>query len=611
MDRATSTPFAVLVVFYLLSLVLDTPRASTVLLIFTLIWYLVVIAHMRSPFGAILHLVVGALGFSLVIQFGGEVLGEWVSSPRATGILLVSWLFVSMNRSKSNICNLRAASAKTIIISIPVLSVLFWLTNLSESNRVNILGYGYDNVGFVAQARMILAINGTGFLQNVSDIGPTYVLDAPQGSGALIATILKLVNNYSDSSSGLTVVLLVINCLLPVLVVACIWFGLSRTDGNGFLRVLLTLSFAVTILFSYFGRIWFSGYLSSNIATLLFLILGIHLSSGNQRSLVTTLVLVALIGHTYAPFAALALLISAPTLLVTLRRNLISQGSFTLEVTRIAAGTLAIFSTWLLPFTAIRRTFGAGQFLADGGIEPLPALQIGIVLVVLLLPVVALSARSAEKFELLNPIILALTICGLVSIYSINAKGYIAYYPTKTIITLCCFVIAFAAVPTYKLLSKHRFVAVTYTVFVSGILFHGIWDPQRIFITPYMGKLMSVVREFPDPSPMVVNGDHVVQWADWARTHRTPVLYVHSTYESELNTRWINVLAGTWTNESWNHWRTTRSLIEVEPSERIEQPEARSLVVVTDSEEVFLRATRLKIPICMITDNTDCRIRGN
>jgi hypothetical protein len=603
-------PITALCILYLVSLLANSPRVSTALLVLMVIWCTVTIADSRSSFFSILYFVGGAIAFSMTLQFGGEVVGSWVVSPLPSGLLLVSCLLMSLNTLETNLRPNGSVAIRTAAISTPILVLIRWVSGLKESELIDILGYGYDNVGFVAQARMILAANGTSILRQVPDIGPTYVLDAPQASGTLIATLVRLTSGSQEDSSTLTVALLTVNCLLPILSTAAVWCGISRFCKSRVVRISLVTSTAIIILASYFGRIWFSGYLSSNLATLLLILLGMHLTPESRPSLRGTIVLIVLIGHTYAPFMAIALVLSMPSIVAAVLKTPKQNFFLSWSLVKASLGVFGIASTLLLPFIAIRRTFGAGQFLADGGIEPLPSSQLVVLLAAILLPVFALGVRMSAKFEILSPIILALALSGLVATYSLGAKGYVAYYPTKTIIALYLFILAFSAPPSCAFLNRVRFSSAIQTIFVAGIVFVGFGDQEQVFTTPYMGKLTWVVREFSDPSPIVVNGSDVEQWSNWAKTHQTPVLYLVSTHESELNTRWINVLAGTWTDQSWSDWLTVRERLNQGPSELVGRATAASsLVVVSDSEEVMAEARQLGYHTCSVSESPRCPVQ--
>lgn len=603
-------PFTLLCILYLISLLASNPRVSTALLVLMVIWCMVTIADSRSSFFSILYFVGGAIGFSMTLQFGGEIVGSWVVSPLPSGLLLVSCLLTSLKTLETNLRPYGPVAIRTAAISAPILALIGWVSGLKESERINILGYGYDNVGFVAQARMILAANGTSILRQVPDIGPTYVLDAPQASGTLIATLVSLTSGSQEDSSTLTVALLTVNCLLPILSIAAVWCGVSRFGNSRIVRISLVALTAIVFLASYFGRIWFSGYLSSNLATLLLLLLGLYLTPEGRPSLRGTIVLIVLIGHTYAPFTAIALVLSLPSIVAAILKTPKQNFFMSWSLVKASFGVFVIASTLLLPFIAIRRTFGAGQFLADGGIEPLPGLQFGFLLVAVLFQVFAFGFRGSNKFELLSPIILALALSGLVATYSLVAKGYVAYYPTKTIIALFFFLLAFSGPPSRALLNRVRFSSVVQLICIAGIVFVGVGDQQHVFTTPYMGKLTWVVREFSDPSPIVVNGIDVEQWSNWAKTHQTPVLYLVSTHESELNTRWINVLAGTWTDQSWSDWLTVRERLNQGPSELVGRATAASsLVVVSDSEEVLAEARQLGYHTCSVSESPRCPVQ--
>lgn len=613
--------FALVAVWYLLALASGNSSLAVTAMIVLVSWGLVLFAQQHSAFESLLLLVFGTLIFAFLIQLAGEVLGSWVTSSLVSGLVLVLvlWAFVARPGGSERISSRSLVQLGLIVI--PALGLTYWATNMGSASRITILGYGYDNAAHLMQARSILASGGSLLLANDPSIGPTFLQDNSQLSGSVIAAFTRLAGIDETAVFGLTSVFFLVTLALPLLAVVGIWSATAGSKLSIVGRICLASGALVLVLGSYLSRIWFSGYFASNIATLCLLLLGLYVTQGKTARPFVIGVLIILTGHAYSLFLVLALLVGLPTLLVhgrSLLRNGIKRAP--LRSTFSYGILLGLAASLLLPYFATRRSYSSSQFLVDGGIEPFPKIALSVSLLVFLFPILLGSVRR-ESIPSLTSAGLLVSASLLVASYSINQKGYIAYYPAKMIIaSAVCIVAIFVAL--FRLsdessLVRHLPLGALVALLASG----GVRDNGRIFTSAYMGRLSSVWEEIADPNPLVVDGVQILRFmevgnelakplllmpsAEFAGVSSRPIHVVPSGLQSELSTRWVNTLTGQWTDSTWRSWMAVQGALW---NDSIIDQEIRAsgVTVITDSDDIVKYARELGLNGCLVDELERC-----
>lgn len=570
----------------------------------------VLVTKLTTGFDNLLQVVFGAVIFSLFLQFSGEIFGSWVTTRAIAAamflVLIWGWFLVSTKDVKRLDITAREMISKVLTFLIPVLGCIYWISMMSTERKVNILGYGYDNVGHLVQARMVLDSGGTALLTRVLDYGPTYVQDSHQAAASLLATLVILAGISEKSVSGLLSVQLFVTILIPILLLQ----GVLTVGFRGSYRTRMSLLSAVAVsavlLGTYTSRIWFSGWLSSNLAILCLALLAMQLATRQRTSSIFLIAAFVVIGQIYILFAVIAFLLVAP------RLTAVVGTEFSRRPLRWSSGKLVVVgvgvlltASLILPVMAVQRSFGAQQFLAAGGGESPPIREMFAMVILIFGPLIAFTPKSRIVERALT--VGALTTLAIALwVTSMEQHDYVSYYPMKFIVAIfviaLCYIVGSFCQATPRRSTKAVSVIVAF-VAVATMLFG---SKGTTFTTAYMGTVSSVARQISNPSPIVVNGGDVEHWSSWANKTDVPVLYLTSAYESELNTRWINTLAETWTDDSWSTWMLVRDLL-ASTSPPSTSTDLKNLVVVSDSQEILERAEELGIASCSIQNFDKCQ----
>lgn len=194
--------------------------------------------------------------------------------------------------------------------------------------------------------------------------------------------------------------------------------------------------------------------------------------------------------------------------------------------------------------------YGGGQFLAPGGIAPLP---VGTTLFIYGVSV-ALAIKSKQPYcedsviqtTTFGPTILA--IAGVsYSFLRTNEPGKFwaaSYYPTKLAISVLIVVTILLIVQIVQKIEagesrlQHSLNAVLVVAAISSLVFssYNSWP----FSGGFMGNTRGVVRSLNSGTSEVVDGESVLQGYESVKNSKMSVIYLSDNHESELNTRWIN-----------------------------------------------------------------------
>ena len=559
------------------------------------------LARRHSRFDSLLALLFGSLAFSFFIQLIGELIGPWATSGPATTLALIAVLWFGCERRSTMDETLTISLRRAALFALPVVALSFAVMSMSTANRVTVLGYGYDNAAHLEQGRIILHEGGSLLLSGGSQEAPSFVQDSAQVGGALIATVSRLTGLDAGSTSGLTAVLLVITILLPSILVLSA-FALARDGGaSGGISFVVVATVSVALFGTYLSRVWFSGYLASNLGTLGLALLVAYLARPVRRDPFIAMMLVIACGHTYTIFLFVATAIAIPVVFSDLwsligRPKQLRAKDLAFRFGLVSATGL----TLVLPYVATKRSYAPSQFLVDGGIEELPAFSIVVLVAVASVPFLA------QAYHALKPAFIVM--CGLivavaigVARYSLVEKGYISYYPTKVIIAMAVCLV-FASVALFAAAARRRhevpFALISLLAMVAVVIPQ---DAGSIFKTAYMGRMREVLPRLVDPVPLMVNGDIDVKLANLAEVSQTPVLLMSQKYRSELNSRWINVLAGTWNDKSWSGWMKLRTQLgEIASSQTSDF--GLPIIVAADSDAVIGAAKAAGFEVCDIIE---------
>ena len=313
------------------------------------------------------------------------------------------------------------------------------------------------------------------------------------------------------------------------------------------------------------------------------------------------MVLVVACGHTYTIFLFVAAVIALPVVLSDLRTKFFGPQKIAPRALACRLSLVVVTAlTLILPYIATSRSFSSDQFLADGGIERIPLPWVVAFVAVSSAPLF-IQAYRALRPAFIAMCVLIVSVSAGIARYSIGEKGYVSYYPTKIIIAMAICMV-FAAVTLFSSSSRlRRDFPIAFISLAAAVAIVLPQKPGTVFTTAYMGRMREVLPQLLDPVPLTVNGELDVKLAEIARERQTPILLMSQLHESELNSRWINVLASSWTDESWTGWMAARTQLAntatVSPN-----VEMAPLIVAADSAAGVATAKSQGFDVCSIVD---------
>jgi hypothetical protein len=441
---------------------------------------------------------------------------------------------------------------------------------------VQFLGFGYDNYGHVNVIRKIL-VDRKFFFNDSNPISiPSFASNTPMGGHALVSFIGQVVGvNGIDYVDFLKFYLFA----FALLVSAFIWiaFSIAKLKIKAFWFKALTSVFLVAVLFyTYLSHIWFSGYFASNVSTVLILI-GIAVLISDATLAHKSIVLISLIGTSAYIYPLYAVFICALSVvfLYSKRKGILDQISLSGTKWKHCAILITVYFTLIavLSILSMMNGYGSGQFLASGGIEPIP---IGTAMFIFGLSLVLLDGKGVfgAELKIASHAVIAMNFIAIIGmLYAFiklavpGERWFVPYYPTKVAISALVVTVVFFVRYLFEFEQKsHKIlnildvkkIAVLCALATLFIVSTQKWP----FAGGYMGSTSGVVESIRNAQSEVVDGKVVSALVEIAHQSQKPVLYLSDIHESELNTRWINSLQFKWNDINWADWMNARSFIE-------------------------------------------------
>ena len=591
---------------YLVGNTLAIPFLAAPLFCLVLSTLLVNLARVRSWFEAVFFLFFGSITFAFLSQLLGELIGSWATSRFMMSIYLCIISLVIGRQTKAFQSN-RLLTLTNLGIATGLSSSYIFILQLKPESLVNFLGFGYDNSGHFMQGRMILQNGGSLLLSGHSDIAPTFLQDASQMTGSMIASLSQLTGVQSSNTAGLLAVLVVITLAVPCLTLLSPILGFITQPHKFSETVIVIFASTSMIATGYLSRIWFSGYLGSNLGTLCAILIIVYIVTQKTSSIAVPLISMVLMVHTYPVFLLVGVLLVVPksirsmfplTSLTSRINHLISRSQLTVLV--------AVTALLLIPINATKRSYGGSQFLVDGGIEPFPAEFFFFLLILFVLPTVAIHFLSHRRDFLL---LLCGCLIGIasVAIYSMEKVDRLTYYPIKVIIV---FVMLLASIAISSLSSINLRPVRLFMFYLLACLaaVNVFFQPQeKVFTTAYMGKASTVLLSAIKGESVVVNANAVHRVSLYSKAERKPVLFLSNLNESELNSRWINAISLQWNDATWSTWLNLRNQIDKQDFSSLSDFLV-NLIIVTDNEALYRTLSKYSSEnVCILAELEKCK----
>jgi hypothetical protein len=562
---------------------------------------------------------------SLIVGAFGQFIAPIPIWMISSGFYLVIGTTVMRDRNLT----LKSGHSTKILVFASIGTLIFnLLIRLKTSVILTLLGLGYDNSGNLAMFRQILLerrmlIGSIDSEKFISLFG-----SGPQGAPTAMAYIGWIVGIDGKSVHNSLLLLFLAAILIPA---AIFWIStliIFRVVGNKKWRAVCAILIGITIFFGYSSHLWISGFLTSNFATMI-IFLGVMVSlspctPANQVWLLCVLTIVEL--NVYSLFAPLiAILVFSTTkveicaIRLELRKYLSSKSQFMLAIGISLVGGILIW----LPLYGVLSRFGGSKFLVEGFFAPIP-LEATMLLFGLTM-VTNLSGSKPNsvhrRIAILGTWYVSIGLLALgiawIGTYEPGQQWFVPYYPQKLlaaiVLILCVFMLVVMATLRAEILGSmfqiwcHRAMVM---VVASLFIFGGInrWP----FTGGYMGSTHGVIKSILTREPAVVDGKLVLDWVDQAQRVDRPVLVIISSRESELNTRWVNLLTLNWSDKTWggrNHeavkatdeifvgWIDAREFIEAGDLISAQAILSNEFLLITDDSNLIQSFDRNHLPI--------------
>jgi hypothetical protein len=568
----------------------------------------VVRANVNDWFRGIFEMVIGLIISGYLIQICGEVLGDWVTSELFLSALLSAIIAVIMLTTNIEAPIKRMLSRFGLLASAGS-ALWLYLLSLTPATLVNFLGYGYDNAAHVAQVNLILENHGTTLLSGGLDKWPTFIQDMAQAGTSLVATLARFMGVSSSTPMLIITVFTYVTLLIPVIAILSPICGVLMNKPSAWLSLSLMILVFVTYGTGYLSRIWFSGYFSSNLGTLLLILIVTSIVMHSFDGPTAPLIAVLVMTHVYPLFAVIGGLIILPFLVRNVHRASRGKsglrGAISLPQFVIIVGLALLL---VLPIRATSRSYGGSQFLADGGIESLPIKFMiiwGVAFTVI--PIMLIKRFDPDWTNFATTIVIAITALAI-GLYSFAELSRITYYPTKLIIGLALAAIALVvcAVSQPKL---PRNLPLAVPIALLAAIGYVIFQPEsKVFKSAYMGEATEVIAASTEARTEVVQAGLNVELARIGEEYRSSILLMKMIGESELNSRWINTLSGTWNDESWTDWLTIRRLMEEAKWSQVSEALDETQTLIASDDPVVIENLQESNPgrVCTISSMNGC-----
>jgi hypothetical protein len=466
------------------------------------------------------------------------------------------------------------------------------VVSASEFNfKLSLLALGYDNYGHLFQSRAITEQGQNFLIEPVRSI-TNVVTDTPQGAASSLAAINSLLGN-SNSIDSFTNLYFAAQLMLPAFFLIIV---LRISSAQKWLVPSLLIG---TVVFGHLGRIWFSGYFASNLATLLFG-LAVYKAATQKKSIIreqiiflaAIMILWPPLGVVYGTILVIQFLLFREFLNFRMRVREASspnRGRLILSLTFRSAPMFVVciagFLTIWWTYMAIARSFGIDQYVGKGGIES-PGFFVYVASSFLLF---AANVFNFDRNQNARPMVLG-SILFLIAIAVITqsffGEGLITYYPAKILIAVVHAQILMTAATfrsrrVVQPRSSFAYVALVGVLVLQVGLFSG---RSETFSSGYMGRMYKTLTSAISNESEVVDIRSIKPLQIFGREQNRYVLYLSDAHESELNTRWINTLNMKWNNSDWEAWMTVRSLLQSSDFGRADSLIYKSKVVVVVSE---------------------------
>jgi hypothetical protein len=544
---------------------------------------------------------VGAISaFAILLATTLYVFGQYAQPLSHFSIRVISFaclIFFSLKSDKRNASyHFRANFAFAFGFSI----ITYIFSQIHTARLISFLGFGYDNYGHFYIFRNTLIKRHAFIALNRPSEFVSFVGATPLGTNNLLSLIADTIGidgaRIHESLAFFSFAVI----LMPILTIFVGYLAIKSTATSKIRVFVGAVLVTVVVLLAYPSHIWFSGYLTSNFSTFL-LITGVCIAvfANQSNSGFWVLVFLGLAQFMVYPLYAIFAIVPFVSLIISNNCKLLVDVYRAVQKNILGYFALSTCMSILIAITlrGILSGYGGGQFLAPGGIAPLP---VGTTMFVF---GVSIALAIARKHGHNNDSIKQITVCGIAALaiagisYSFlrtNEPGSLwvpSYYPTKLAISVLIVLTTILIIQMVQKIesgdSKIRYslnvLVVVTAISALVVSSYNSWP----FSQGYMGTTQGVIKSLNRETSEVVDGDSVLQAYQFVKETDMSGLYLSDAHESELNTRWINSLNLNWNDTNWGEWVTARQLIDEGKYEDASDLMNGKFVLIIDGYEKF------------------------
>lgn len=487
-------------------------------------------------------------------------------------VYLSSVIYFNFTNSKNKlVVNKSLVMFIFVLTSISILGYKALIKN--SAGLLTILGMGYDNSAHISAFRNAL-LNPSSLLitSNYYDFIPNSLfLNYPDFYHVVFGSIFRLIFPEFPADNIVVLYFISITGIYAILILS--FFELIKIPAKNNFKIFLLFIFAILVLcISQFSILFTSGYPHNIFSIAMLLLLLILISTEPIPSFRLFYCALFFIPITFTTPQLL------PTLIViTLSSYFIGTSFNMLSNSRKVKFVLRIFILFLpilisiFGFIQILIRFSPGQILAEGGIEPFRPIFYLIYLLLFIFSITT-AFRIKDYPNTKTNFIITLFLTSCVSqataitliLFSFLSIGEVSYYALKSVYFSIPFTILYFM---YLILTMN-----TVKVEVSGILLKRISSVGFIFVyifilvlggikpTVFMGGFMSplpvVTQTFMNSElkgAQLIYGPQIlaaIKIMNKDHQDKTGII-VSDIHGTDLNSRWLNGLNGTWTDDNW------------------------------------------------------------
>lgn len=444
------------------------------------------------------------------------------------------------------VCQSFAAGTFAMVL----LTALVRLLEKEAGTLLSIIGYGYDNSHHYALFQFVMQNDQLPRYSNVpvNEIN-NLILNYPVGQTALWHIVLSPFQITGLTVSRIIALFTLMVALSGLVIVACLSSMVQKALQSKLSwreQLVITTLIYWLIVFGSAGVIMVSGFPPMIISLILIsLIVLLHDQEYSRSKTLLQIAITGMLALTYST-VALPVVVAISIVKIPVLLRLFKTGRMKDLALLIIFGLSAISLTYLI-FIPTAHAWGWNQILDLGGIQYFPVTLAALGAVITTWQLI-LNLQSLDR-NLFYPLVLVFVWISylVLAIITHHYNHEITYYAHKQAYIATVFTIPGAILLFRKLWSDSK-----YSLLNIATLVLLLWTVFQIKVT--FTVIPSAINVSSNPEFRRINGNQILKILSETKS---PLYILVNTYtNTDLNSRWINGLNNTWTDDAWNIFYT-------------------------------------------------------